>query len=386
MKSDNRAIIPYPEKWDTLGKAIHDHIIEDRKEDYLRDSFDLILGFTKGGHIIALVISSLLRDNLKEVYDTKKAPHKASVRPIPPGITAKRYRHPCFVMQDAASEEDMYDLRNDLIRDLDMFKKSIDSKSDKKLNILLVDDNITGSTRLTTFAKELNEIDCLMVKTLTYVRHNEFKVPELDYIIRDYPSDYDYFVMPWHTENEPTDITIDKPPQKIKFKLKRDKTFDISKLEVIIQELSPPYEKQDSVSDETYIVLKRGETFIEIKMSDEAVEFTAFYDKIYPPKVCLIDKKPGFQNNHNIKYFTLCSDIEELILHTHSCFLCAFLNCNRKFICSLFKANSVSKVTISPSYKWKNPEKYQDRIELIINSASYWFINFFPELTIEKIY
>ncbi|ODS35715.1 MAG: hypothetical protein A7315_05220 [Candidatus Altiarchaeales archaeon WOR_SM1_79] len=378
-----KKIQPYLESWQSFGDNLNE-FIEKHNDDLIKDSFDLILGFTRGGYIVALALSALLRDKFKEAYDIEEKPYKASVRAIPSGITTKRYRHPCFVMHDAASKEDMEDLRSSLEYNLREFKKTIEEENFQKIdkvNVLLVDDNLTGSTRLLTFAKEMRKWDFLDVKTLCYVRHKAFEIPKFDYEISKFPQNYDYFVMPWHVEEKPKDLNIDRPVQRFAFKCKLNSTFDINKFQRRLRMLIPSYQHEFTYSNTNIYIFNRGETYVEMQLNEDEISFRYIYNKFYPPKRCLIQREPGFKKLIGMdKALSFCEDDSNLILHTNTCLVCAFLNCNRDFLESIIIENEpVNKLIISPIYE-QTPDNQEQLIELI----NKWFGKSFPHINVTK--
>jgi hypoxanthine phosphoribosyltransferase len=82
--SSQMEIKSYPETWESFGSNM-DKFIDRKRNELANDNYDLILGFTRGGYIVALVLSTLLRDKIKEVYDMKKNPIKRLSDPFPPG-------------------------------------------------------------------------------------------------------------------------------------------------------------------------------------------------------------------------------------------------------------------------------------------------------------
>lgn len=383
--SSQMEIKSYPETWESFGSNM-DKFIDRKRNELANDNYDLILGFTRGGYIVALVLSTLLRDKIKEVYDIEEKPYKASVRSIPPGIATKRYRHPCFVMQDAASKEDMDDLHSDALEfDLRRFKRSIEeeyfTKIDK-LNVLLVDDNLTGSTRLLTFSDEMDGWNFINVKTLCYVRHKVFKKPELDYYVSSFPEGFDFFVMPWHKEEKPKDMFVDTRNQKFAFKINKNINFNMERFQKRLRKLNPPYELLHEDTSENIFAFGRGETIIMVKIEEEDILFNHLYNKIYPPKKCLIQKEPGFQKTTGLGgALSICENNRELILHTNACFLCAFLNCNHDFVRSLILENEpVKELTISPLYILAPPNEVK-----LIELAGNWFKENYPLLKISSV-
>ena len=376
-----KKIRPHLESWQSFGDNL-DKFIDKNRDDLIKDSFDLILGFTRGGYIVALALSALLRDKIKEAYDIEEKPYKASVRSIPPDITTKRYRHPCFVMHDAASKEDMEDLRNTLEYSLRKFKKTIIEEyflRIDKINVLLVDDNLTGSTRLLTFAKLMRKWDFINVKTLCYVRHKAFEIPKFNYEISKFPQDFDYFVMPWHVEEDSKDLDIDRPVQKFAFRCKLNNTFDVNKFQKRLKMLIPSYQLECKFPHENLYVYARGETYIEMQIKEDEISIRYIYNKFYPPKRCLIQREPGFKKLIGMdKALSFCEDDNELILHTNACFLCAFLNCNRDFLESIIIENEpVNELYTSPIYD-RAPDN-QDKLKELVNK---WFGKNFPHLNV----
>ena len=94
------------ETWEDFGLNLRSYI-EANEKQLTRDSYDVILGFSRGGTILAFAFGCMLKDYLHEYSD----PPKASVRPIPRGLTCKR-DSPCFVMDHPASNNEIRDIKN----------------------------------------------------------------------------------------------------------------------------------------------------------------------------------------------------------------------------------------------------------------------------------
>jgi len=181
------------EDWEPFGKQLKDFISNNR-ENLESESYDVILGFSRGGVILALSFACLLKDGNSKVYSKLS---KASVRPIPRGFVIKT-NDPCFIMNQAASKAEIDDITKNLKQDLEDFAK--DCNNGKPINVLIMDDNLTGATRvkfLEDFVDDMKPFPVANRKTLAYVRHKAFLKEEIPTIL-GFPEDAEIFVMPWH--------------------------------------------------------------------------------------------------------------------------------------------------------------------------------------------
>jgi hypoxanthine phosphoribosyltransferase len=200
------------ETWKKFGKHLEKYI-ESHKMELDEESYDVILGFSRGGTILAYAFACLLKDSKSAKYSNLT---KASVRSIPGGMTYKK-SDPCFVMDLPASRQERDDIIKYLKRDLENF--SIKHNDGKPINVLIMDDNLTGATRVKFLQNILNKMVPLVQKhnTLAYIRHKAFLEDEIP-TIRSFPRGKDIFVMPWH-----------KPHEKKYLKLKHN-DIDLTKL------------------------------------------------------------------------------------------------------------------------------------------------------------
>jgi hypothetical protein len=179
------------ESWKEFGETLEEHICKN-KADLEDQSYDVILGFSRGGIILAFAFACILKDLENSVYSK---PSKASVRPIPRGFAYKKSDR-CFVMNQATSRVEVEDIIENLQNDLYDYSK-VFGISDP-LNVLVMDDNLTGATRVQFLEDILENMPIVgKHKTLAYVRHEAFPVEEIQ-TMKEFPSGKNIFVMPWH--------------------------------------------------------------------------------------------------------------------------------------------------------------------------------------------
>jgi hypothetical protein len=316
--SKETSVTPHNETWEDFGKNIESFL--NKHEDEFQ-KVDLIVGFTRGGFILATVVSTLLRDIFEET--ARKKPVFASLRPIPAGITYKTYSHPCFAMDSPMSPEEEADYRQ-LIRDIRQFKEKF-HKTEKILNVIIVDDNLTGATRLFAYKNALEEkLPFAKVKTLAYTRLGVFEYPKLDYQIREYPPDTAYFIMPYHKDHG----TFELPVLRMRpICLVLKDTSNFQSLYMDLRKLKGKFgvvKRQKGKS----IMLQRGASVINLAKEGNQVVLNFFYDKYYPPKRCL-RRKDEFKNLGTFEEFSLWSLCGLGAQKADTiCFYCSSLNCN----------------------------------------------------------
>jgi len=347
----------YHESWGKFGTNLKDYI-KSNKEDLINDSYDVILGFSRGGTILAYSFTCLLQDLIDEYHDK----YKACIRPIPKGFTCKK-NNPCFVMDHPASDDERIDittfLENDLIK--------LSGPHTNKINVLIIDDNLTGATRVRFLEDELKKMNCVeSVKTLAYVKHISFS--PISTII-EFPKDRKIFVMPWH-----------KPHSKKELDLENE---DIEGYEMnIFIKVDNQFNRQHFIEEiEKYYTLKgEGKNYIingasnflfnEKKIgNDNFVDVMVSLHMFYPPKHCL-KSEDSDNTNEDLdvsKFRPICSFGFDKTMS--SCVTCSHLNCNKKLIKRLL--NATNSQTISFELK-NNPE--------LKSAVKEWFNNSLPEI------
>lgn len=156
--NSNNEVSPHHESWDDFGFNLKDFIFETKSEYFKKNAIDLIIGFTRGGMILASCFSTLLRDHFKDdIYNVNNS-MRGSLRPIPSGISVKRYDKDCFIMDQDALKEETDDIPH-LLKEISKFRQKLIETSglpsNYVLQILLVDDNLTASTRIWLFKRIL---------------------------------------------------------------------------------------------------------------------------------------------------------------------------------------------------------------------------------------
>lgn len=317
--NEKEPVLPYKETWENFGRNIETFLEKHGQE---LKGIDLIAGFTRGGMLLATTLSTLLRDTFGDV--ARKNSGFASLRPIPSGITSKTYSHPCFVMDSPISPDEVADYRQ-FTRDIRCFKEKF-CKNKKILSVLLVDDNLTGATRLFAYKKALEKLRFVEVKTLAYTRLESFEYPTLDYMVREFPSHDTYFIMPYHKDHG----TFELPALRVRpiyLVLKKPSNFESLQREL---------RKVEGRFDVTRhrkgrcIVVGRGASVIHISKQENRIVLNFLYEKYYPPKRCL----------RLVNQITNLNTFEEVSSHLWSlcglgaqkadmvCFYCSSLNCN----------------------------------------------------------
>lgn len=313
---------PYEESWACFGETLKKYFVENQ-EEYIQASYDVIIGFSRGGTILAGIISCILRDEFEE-YGSK--PHKASVRPIPQGLYVKR-EDPCFVMNLPASVSEIKDIDKFLAKDLEDFAKL--HNNSEPISVLAVDDNLTGATRVTNLGNKLKENGWVRsYKLLAYNRHPDFTKSDIQ-TIREFPEDYDYFIMPWHIDHKKKDLVVhsnDTDTTKLKFNINVSDEFKLNDLYVLLK--SEGYNVRRSKSDSIIFSIKNGATQFNIKKNDEDDFIELSYTSVmfYPPKQCL--KKIGNGNDYHRAFDDKSICESDAAVTKVSCLLCSYLNCN----------------------------------------------------------
>lgn len=309
----------YEETWAVFGETVENYI--DKNESELRkSSYDIIIGFSRGGLILAGIISCLLKDKFDEY---KLIPHKASVRPIPQGLFVKR-DDPCFVMNLPASVSEIRDINENLENDLEEFAMVYNNK--EPISILVVDDNLTGATRVTNLGNILKESGWVRAyKLLAYNRHPEFTKSDIQ-TIRDFPEDAEFFVMPWHTKHHKADLNVQKndtDATKLKFCISVSGEFVLAELYEVLK--NENYNVRRLKSDAIIFSVKNGSSQFDIfkKNTDDYIELSYTSSMFYPPKQCLNENGNNGEKAFKKSLCTLGATPTKI-----SCLLCSYLNCN----------------------------------------------------------
>ena len=311
----------HQETWVTFGETLEEYM-ETHKEEFERASYDVIIGFSRGGTILAGIISCMLKDKFEEY---KLKPHKASVRPIPQGLYVKR-EDPCFVMNLPASIHEIQDINKYLANDLEQFAKQ--NNNSEPISVLAVDDNLTGATRITNLGNKLKENGWVRsYKLLAYNRHPDFTKSDIQ-TIREFPEGADYFIMPWHIEHPKIDLFVvnnDTDATKLKFYINVSYEFRLDDLYEVLKKEG--YNVRRSKSNDI-ISIKNGATQFNIKKNDgdDFIELSYTSVMFYPPKQCLKQIGNGSEYHRAFDKKSLCESGATVTKVT--CLLCSYLNCN----------------------------------------------------------
>lgn len=333
------------ETWDDFGSNLKSYI-ESNKDELIQDSYDVILGFSRGGSILAYTFACMLKDSLDEYSD----PHKASVRPIPKGFACKR-DNPCFIMDHPASHHEKKDILNELEKDLKEFARIHEIK---KLNILVMDDNLTGGTRVSFLEDELNKMkNCVnLTKTLAYVRHPAFLPMRT---ITKFPEGKDFFIMPWHKLHHKKDLDLPNEEidlVKIRFSIKVNETFNLTDF---IVNLNNYYASRANFLINGASIFYLRESKIQ---NDNFVELNLIPNKFYPPKQCL--KSENAELNGKVfgsepSFLSLCSLCTSDTCRTMGvCLVCSILNCNKRLLEKALTATNSQTIAIDLEFNGTN--------------------------------
>lgn len=321
MSEAHKVSEAHKETWADFGDIIEKYI-DDHEIEFRKSSYDVIIGFSRGGIILASIISCILKDKFEEY---RSYPHKASVRPIPQGLYVKR-ENPCFVMNLPASISEIEDIDLYLANDLEQFAKL--HNNSEPISVLAVDDNLTGATRVTNLGNKLKENGWVRShKLLAYNRHPEFTKSDIQ-TIREFPNGADCFIMPWHTCHPKKDLGVginDTDTTKLKFNINVSSEFVLDELYEALKKEG--YNTRRRKSDSIIFSIKNGASQFNIKKSsaDNFIELSYTSVMFYPPKQCL--KQIGNGNNcHTAFDKSLCACGATVSKVT--CLLCAYLNCN----------------------------------------------------------
>lgn len=347
----------YCEEWNVFGNNLKEYI-KSNKDGLIEDSFDVILGFSRGGTVLAYSFACLLKDMIDEYSDTQKA----CVRSIPKGFTCKK-KHPCFVMDHPTSFHEKEDIEKFLVDDL----KELSVTRDNLLNILIMDDNLTGATRIRFLKDELNKLNCVnFVKTLAYVRHDSFLSISTIPTIRKFPQGFKVFVMPWHKPHNKRELDVESEKingYEMSVLFRVEDKFNLQHFEKTIRKLY--------AVEQHFIINGASNFYIRSRKVQNAdfVELRIFIHMFYPPKQCLKSEfsDATYEEIDISEFFPICSS--GITKSMNSCLTCSHLNCNKR----LFKTILNITKSQSISFEIKNNEK----LEFAIND---WFLNSMPEV------
>jgi len=350
------------ETWDDFGNNLKS-FIESNKDGLIEDSFDVILGFSRGGTILAFAFASLLKDNLPEY----SGPVKASVRPIPKGITCKT-NDPCYVMDHPTSQQEVIDIKDFLRQDIKQYAK--DHNNNKPINILIMDDNLTGATRVSFLQDELSKMkDCVKsFKTLAYVRHPAFlSMPT----IRDFPEGKDIFVMPWHEPHDKKDLIHEEIGEyKLKIFVKDDNGINFEDFK---KEFNYFYGLKGNflINGASSFYLTKTE-----KDADDFFELNFVQNKFYPPKQCLKSEKEKENSDSNYDYIEkkmipFCSFDASITMGV--CLTCSCINCNKRLLEKAFDVLKSQTIKVEVVFDEIDKTNLKPAIKK-------WFMNSFPNI------
>lgn len=335
MESIEQSSDSYRETWTNFGKNLETYI-KTHKEELEKDNFDVILGFSRGGTILAYAFACLLKDIIPQY--SKLA--KASVRSIPKGITCKR-EDPCFVMDRPASTNESKDITITLQKDLEEFSKS--KNGSEPISVLIMDDNLTGATRVNFLEEVLGKMSCIkLCKKLAYVRHPAFlPIPTMT----TYPEGKKYFTMPWHMPHEKKNLNVqsNKPDLvKLKFHAKVSNEFNLQKL---LDKLNDEYGIKKN------LVINGASVFILNKKKikdDNFLEINLMINYFYPPKSCL---NSNHSNNGAFDKLSLCSLGANKSMGC--CVVCSCMYCNLRLIQRLVSLEKIQTISVKTGFRKK---------------------------------
>jgi hypoxanthine phosphoribosyltransferase len=370
-------VLPEPkeESWPHFGWNIENFLLLN-KEKLIDNDFDLFIGFSRGGVILSNILSCIIKDKFEHY---KKDILKLSLRSIPNGIYSKSDEI-CFLINKTATEAELDDIHEYLKKDLEKFySEHFKEKKQQKLNILVIDDNLTGSTRIFAakhFLEQLNFVG--IVKTLAYTRVKDFKVPKLDYQIRDYPENALFFIMPWHyvhIEHQHPILQNKDTATTLFFKFLAQ---DNIKFGEIVEEIEQtiPYNQVNKHDDEDFEIkdcvnfrIGTSDLALYYNSLENIIEIHYYVIKIYPPKACL--------TNNSMFETPLCKDSSKEKITNDLCTLCTILNCNKQFFKILLNKGDFSNFNID--------YLYEDQIsEYILAAVNSWFLKHKSEIGIKS--
>jgi hypothetical protein len=326
----------YSESWVDFGRNLEEYIYSNM-EHLESESYDVILGFSRGGTILAFAFACLLKDSGSKIYSN---PLKASVRPIPRGFTLKT-RDSCFIMNQAATYIEISDIISNLENDLKYFKDEVNGGN--PINVLIMDDNLTGATRVTFLEDILDDLKIKGIvanhKTLAYVRHRDFLESEIPTII-NFPKDkgIEMFSMPWHkpSHGKKSLNFQDEKLDLVKFKFDIKSDVDLEAFKEDIKTI-----KHFRIKRDKFIVNGSSEFLLKYDVAHGLIKLNFITNKYYPPKTCLESKKMPINDD----FLPLCSQ-DAGKLSKACCLMCSILNCNKELLSKAIDAAGSKKVSI----------------------------------------
>ena len=342
----------YKESWEKFGRNLEEYI-SFNKIDLESESYDIILSFSRGGSILAFAFSCLLKDKCPKAYSD---PLKASVRPIPRGLLIKK-NDPCFVMNQAATDQEIEDIINNLREDIKRFCD--EHNNGNPINILIMDDNLTGATRVKFLEDVLDDMNDLVHshKTLAYVRHRAFLESEIPTIIK-FPESkaIEIFSMPWHKPSEQRrDLKFDNEIRdlvKIKFCMVTDDTLDEFKKKIKMIK----YYRIKERGINNILVNGASEFIVEDHTINRVIKLNYISHKFYPSKKCLLVEellKKEITNEKDNKYLKLCS-LNKGERTKGSCLACSILNCNKEMLDNALDSSKSESISIELGFDNEN--------------------------------
>lgn len=297
-------------------------------------------------------------------------PPKASVRPIPRGFTCKGI-DPCFVMDNPASKHEVKDITGALEKDLELYAE--EHNDGEPIRVLIMDDNLTGATRVSFLENKLGEMSCVeFCETLSYVRHPAFLSMST---IREFPEGISYFTMPWHTPHDKKDLDVggDEPDLvKLKFRVKVDNNFKLMEFKAKLGEYNYVFNREFIINGASIFYIKE----INIDNSPKFVELNYVTNKFYPPKKCLGSQNSD-SNDEADNYLSFCSfGIEEKTIGL--CLACSCLNCNKRLLDRVLDITKNRTISIVAEFK-KNGD------ENLVRAFEEWFAKKMPKIKLTII-
>ncbi len=348
-------LVAHIETWADFGRNLTEYV-SSHKEELIAKSYDTIIGISEGGSIIAFSLSCELKANLHEY----SKPFKPCVIPISLGFT---YEGDIDELKIKYLEE----ITNRLEKDLKDY--SITYNKGNPINVLVIDDNLTGAICMKFFERKLREMGCVAnLGTLAYVRHPAFLKMET---ISEYPKNATCFVMPWAKLHEKRDLGLENNKTsvtKIKICIKLNKNFD--SFSSFVDRLRRMYEiDEDLIINGSSVFYLRYADFKKSKF----IELNYMPNAFYPPKHCL---RPHNTNNERKSddFIDLCSfGIRERTIGT--CLVCSLLNRNKYLI------RKVSTLAYSDEIyiKFSSYDNYDNNINLQLGIKN-WFARSIPEI------
>jgi len=362
----------FPESWEDFGRIL-DNYIHSNITTLDQKSYDVILGFSRGGTILANAFACLLKDNGSKIYSD---PLKASVRPIPRGLTLKA-KDSCFIMNQAATYQEVSDIIENLERDLVDYKENIIRGINKgvPINVLIMDDNLTGATRVSFLEDILEDMKSRGIvanhDTLAYVRHRNFLESEIP-TIRAFPKDpkIEMFSMPWHKpSHEKKDLHFqDENIDLIKFKFKIDTNKTLDEFKKSIASI-----KHFRIRREKFLVNGSSEFLLEYDPRG-VIGLNFLTNKYYPPKRCLESGKLQMADvDADPLYLPICSFYRGK-LTIGCCLMCSVLNCNEELFRESIESANSEAIFIELIFGHINDE-LQDAIKA-------WMLKRFPDIMV----